>query len=308
MVVSIALITGLMLGQSLPSGRAEDKEDTVPGVSALLRIGRPQPTLPSETSLKMSDSEFAAYQRTQAALIKSRSVLEHAIEEPRVARLETIKQQPDPVAWVQKNLKVERLEGTELIRLSFTGKGTADLANLVNAVAEAYVRESHADERSRRLERLARLQSALEKYKHFLHNERAEYRAWVADVKSFREPGQLKQEIAALSKELMRVRIAKIEAQAKLDREAARTGADEAAHKSRIEKLKEEVALLQAHEELLGKELGRTLENLLELELRSERTEDGDQIVKRLRSEITTLEIGMDAPSQIAVVDRAAAR
>jgi hypothetical protein len=308
MVVSIALITGLMLGQSLPNGRAEDREDAVPGVYALLRIGRPQPIFPSETSPKMSDSEFAVYQRTQMALIKSRAVLEHALEEPRIAKLETIRLQADPVVWVQKNLKVERLEGTELIRVSFTGKSTADLAELVNAVAGVYVRESHADERTRRLERLRHLQSALDRYNHFLHRERVEYRAWVAAVKPFIEPGQVKQEIAALSKELTRVRIAKIEAQAKLDREAARAGADEAAHKGRIEKLNQELALLHAHEELLGKELGQTLEYLLELEPRSQRTEGGDQIVKRLRSEITTLEIGMDAPPQIAVVDRAAAR
>src|SRR5438445_1113462 len=63
MVVSIALITGFMLGQSLPSGRAEDKEEAVPSFSVILSIGIPHTLLSSATRLNMYDSVFTCYKR-----------------------------------------------------------------------------------------------------------------------------------------------------------------------------------------------------------------------------------------------------
>jgi hypothetical protein len=103
-----------------------------------------------------------------------------------------------------------------------------------------------------------------------------------------------------------------VAAQAELARPSIGRSADEAARKSKQEQLKDELGFLQAKEDLLDKELvrfGRLLDKSSDdLDSMKRDLDQEEQIVKRLQTEIATLEIEMQASPQIAVLDKAAAR
>src|SRR5262249_43361439 len=82
--------------------------------------------------------EFATYQKTQVALIKSRLVLNAALRQPGAAELSVIRQQRDPVAWLESELQVDYTLGPEVLRIALTGDRPDELAVLVNAVTDAY--------------------------------------------------------------------------------------------------------------------------------------------------------------------------
>jgi hypothetical protein len=266
----------------------------------------------------LSDSEFAVYQRTQMAMIKSRLVLKAALQMHGTTSVEVIRQQTDPVAWLEKSLKVTQLEGTDLVRISLSGRNSADLAILVNAVASAYERESEIAERSSRVVRLQGVQNAFTRHNERLQARRRAHRDLMAALADGSNAFagqrflQLKQDMADFSRELTRVRLAKVAAQAELARPSIGRSADEAARKSKQEQLKDELGFLQAKEDLLDKELvrfGRLLDKSSDdLDSMKRDLDQEEQIVKRLQTEIATLEIEMQASPQIAVLDKAAAR
>jgi hypothetical protein len=114
-------------------------------------------------------SEFPDYQATQAALVKSRRVLNAALGDPKnpramqIARDYAVRTNLDPVEWLEKllrlalpsrqrirsdpvvwlegELKVDFKDAREIMRVSLDGDDPDDLKVLVDAVAEAYLTE-----------------------------------------------------------------------------------------------------------------------------------------------------------------------
>ena len=91
-------------------------------------------------SIQVSPFDLQVFTSTQKQLLTSRRVLTAALRDPEVAKLPIIKQQSDPIAWLQKNLSV----GGEYscVEMSITSQDSKDLfVPLLNAVAIAYVKE-----------------------------------------------------------------------------------------------------------------------------------------------------------------------
>ncbi|HZT80587.1 MAG TPA: hypothetical protein VFA26_10205, partial [Gemmataceae bacterium] len=65
--------------------------------------------------------EFLTYQRTQAMQIKSHLVLNAALKRDEVKRLAVVARQPDPIAWLEDELKVDFQEGSEFITVTMRG-------------------------------------------------------------------------------------------------------------------------------------------------------------------------------------------
>src|SRR5579864_1876146 len=110
------------------------------------------------------ESPFDMFQRSQAALIKSRFVLSKALEQPGVAKLELLKDEPDPPQWLEKHLKVEFVSGSEIVRIGLDGKFPKDLETLVDAITKAYLEEIVDKERFKRLDRLEQLKQLYNKF------------------------------------------------------------------------------------------------------------------------------------------------
>ena len=124
--------------------------------TALLKVDMLPPKVLFPTAENQPD--FKTYQATQLALLKSRLVLNAALRRPEVAALESVRQQADPVDWLERQLVVELPAHSELLRISISGDRPRELATLTNAVADAYMEEIVTKEHRDRLERHEKLQ------------------------------------------------------------------------------------------------------------------------------------------------------
>ena len=79
---------------------------------------------------------------TQKRLITSPSILEQAINEPEVARIDMIREANDPLALLQEELQVDILPNTTLIEVTLEADSSQDASRIVNAVVKAFKDQS----------------------------------------------------------------------------------------------------------------------------------------------------------------------
>jgi hypothetical protein len=99
-----------------------------------------------------NEQEFEIIKKTQLAKLRSHFVLQAAIRDPGVAGLPIFQDQPDPVAWLEKQLEVEFPENGELLAIRLRGpkSSTDELVRIVDAIAKAYEDEVlYADAQTR---------------------------------------------------------------------------------------------------------------------------------------------------------------
>jgi capsular exopolysaccharide synthesis family protein len=141
---------------------------------ALLHVSMVQQDLVYKNADRQPD--FATYQRTQAALVKSRLVLNAALNRPEVRELTMIQEQTDPIQWLDKNLQTDYSKGPEFLRVSLRGDRPKELVILVNAVTKAYLEEIVNKEFNDRNARLDRLKTLFDQYDRQTRNKRQAFR------------------------------------------------------------------------------------------------------------------------------------
>jgi len=195
----LLLIVGLLIGLGYAgASHAGDKparpaKTQDPDVSSLLLIAVQDPrVVKGQQKPKMDKDEFLIYRGTQATLVKTRLVLNAALKQKGVAELELVKKQPDPVAWLEKNLQVDFPNDAAVLRIGLSGKKPDELSVLVNAVTEAYLKEVVNRERNLKQERLNNLKELSTKYEQLLAAKRNALRQLI------REAGPIAQEIKKL--------------------------------------------------------------------------------------------------------------
>lgn len=105
--------------------------------------------------------DFATYIKTQAAMIRSNFVLTAALRDPIVAGLPLLREQPDPVRYLEEELKIEFQDGSEIIKIGLMGDDSRAIAMIVNSVQEAFFREVVEDEITRKKGRLRQLEDSI---------------------------------------------------------------------------------------------------------------------------------------------------
>ncbi len=113
------------------------------------------------------------YKATQQLLVKSRLVLSTALQHSTVSKYRMVREQSNPIAWLQDKLEVEFLPGTEVMEISLQGDDPVELAGLVNSVTRAYVEEVANDDRRRRLQHQELLKKLRDNYATSLNERRA---------------------------------------------------------------------------------------------------------------------------------------
>lgn len=116
--------------------------------------------------------DFASYQRTQMALVRSRLVLNAALRQSKVAELPIVKQQEDPAEWLAKELMLDYTLSPEILRVHLRGDQPEELVTLVNAVVNAYLQEIVAKEQVRQQARIDRLKQIYGQYEENLRGRR----------------------------------------------------------------------------------------------------------------------------------------
>ena len=127
---------------------------------ALLRVASVEPRLVFQTA--ETNSDFATYRRTQMALIKSRFVLNAALRKPNIAALPMVRKETHPVQWLEDAVQVDSYDSPEILRISLTGDEPTELAEIVNAVRDAYLEEVVNADRKQRIARLNDLERIFE--------------------------------------------------------------------------------------------------------------------------------------------------
>ena len=97
--------------------------------------------------------ESQRYQRSQLVQLKSRFVINTALQQRGISELKMIREQARPAEWLAENLQAQFLPGTEVLQISLDGKYPEELARLVNAVTNTYIEEVANGDLKRRVQR-----------------------------------------------------------------------------------------------------------------------------------------------------------
>jgi hypothetical protein len=114
--------------------------------------------------------------RRQVYLIKDRFILTAALRSPGVAELRLVKEQTDPVQWLENEIRVET-PNPEFIHISLSGDRPDELQKLVCAVTQSYLDNVVDKERNLRRKRLDELQRILNSYEQRSRESRQRLRA-----------------------------------------------------------------------------------------------------------------------------------
>lgn len=110
--------------------------------------------------------DFQVYQKNQVATIKGRPFLRLVLADTVVSDLPTFRdivaKGDEPLEWLENELKVDFPMGAEYATISLAGDRPEDLATLVNAVTDHYVRTVRDKEFKDRSKRLQQLESLFE--------------------------------------------------------------------------------------------------------------------------------------------------
>jgi capsular exopolysaccharide synthesis family protein len=124
---------------------------------ALLKVAeRPPAVLDKATT---AAEEFAVFKRTQVQLILSNIVLQGALRDTTINRLDTLKEHADDqVAWLKDQLVIDYPDDAEIMRVAMKGKRKDDITKIVNKIVDVYMKEIVARERDQRAEHEQKLE------------------------------------------------------------------------------------------------------------------------------------------------------
>lgn len=116
-----------------------------------------------ESNRRGGPAEFDVFRRKQQAMITSPMVLLAALRNREISELPLIKEQDDPVLFLQDKLRVLFPGESELMRIAMRGEDPAQLVAIVNAVRDAYYREVVLRDNAERLEKKRTLEREAER-------------------------------------------------------------------------------------------------------------------------------------------------
>jgi polysaccharide biosynthesis transport protein len=169
-----------------------------------------------------TNEDYKRYQNTQVTLVTSQLALNAALDDKDVGRYRTLREQVDPVAWLQANLKVEFIAASEVMEISLSGDDPREVAGIVNAVRTAYMEVVVNVATKQRADRYDQLKSLKTTYGDLLKEKREMLRKLAEAVGSTdRQTIALKQQIseehlAYIRRELLDVQSQKRKAEARL--------------------------------------------------------------------------------------------
>jgi Mrp family chromosome partitioning ATPase len=140
---------------------------------ALLQVSSAPFSVGSQGNRNEGKTDFVTYLKTTAALIKSEFVINAAIRDGRLHELPTIKDQKEPIKFLDEEIQVAA-EGTELIRITFKGHNPAEVKRVVDSVQQAFMKEVVEKEVLVRKANWAKVQDAMGEMRKALDLQRPE--------------------------------------------------------------------------------------------------------------------------------------
>jgi hypothetical protein len=315
-LVLIAVEAGLLAGIRPTLGAAQESAKS-PRASLLVAANPPR-LLFSTAETRVNNPGFF---KTQAALIRSRLVLSAAVRNPGIARLPSIKGRPDLVAWLEQFLEVTNPKDTEILQVSLapgSGLSAEDQATFINAIVRSYVDEVVRVDQKRYIERRDQLRKIKESYAELLKKKRETLR------KLSESPGQAGSLTAPerdawsrlyqdLRGQRVKLRLERAEAETLLERRKKSEGAQADATRKEIAAIEEGLAVLNARQRVLDEELERLAHEMhaaavqeLDLKALKDEIELIDDAARKVAAEFEALNVELEAPPRIRIMDLAA--
>jgi hypothetical protein len=177
--VVIAVLNAWRPAGNPPSRLEEDTRPAPPYAYALVHIARFQPAILPRRQLEgnAAREEFDAYRSTQAVRLRTREVLNAALNNPAVVKLKIGAQKLDPVAWLESRITTDYAIGPEILRITVSGADPEQLKDLAGAVRTAYLDEVVEKDFPLRFKRLDMLKTLHDEYRSLLDKNRKELKA-----------------------------------------------------------------------------------------------------------------------------------
>ncbi|WP_020470503.1 tyrosine-protein kinase domain-containing protein [Zavarzinella formosa] len=178
-------MTVLFLGGLLGGGLGMAAYSTIPAKYTTYSIIRVSPQDPRiyYNEDPQGRSDFASYLKTQAGMLRSHFVLNAAIRDPEIAALPMLREQPDPVRFLEEELVIDLQDGGELIKPKLSGDDPKAITMVVNSIHDAFFREIVEAERTRKQARLTSMETAIGKMQTDLEKQSANPKDQAGDPK-----------------------------------------------------------------------------------------------------------------------------
>lgn len=139
-------LTILFCGTLLGSGLAYAAWTLLPAKAesyALLQVASSPSYVANANDPQRAKTDFITYLKTTAKLIKSHDVMNRALNDQEfgVAKLEVLRNEPDPFLFLDENVLVTFQEGNEIITVGMKSENSDNAQKIVNAVVKAYMKQ-----------------------------------------------------------------------------------------------------------------------------------------------------------------------
>jgi hypothetical protein len=264
----------------------------------------------SDRGVDDSQSEYRRYQATQLTLIKSKFVLNAALQYEGVSKFRMVREQYDPIGWLEHALEVEFLGNSEVLEIALTGDNPVEIAGLVNAVKKAYMDEVVNLDARRRADRLARLKKLKQTYEDMLRERRETVRKLSVriggrDDERTSDPVFSSQVQIFVTKSIQ-LGLDRAEAETLLERRKKSAGADTEQGRKEIVQLEDRLAIATAREkDLNGKRDQFQSVSTLDLEPLREEIAVMEDTHHKIAAEVEALNVELDAPARIRTIQDA---
>ncbi len=132
-------VVAIVFGQDLIRTTV-NKSNTKKQAFGEMHIRYQRPKILYEIAPPETERDFERYKKTQGRLLKGQFVLNAALSQSEVRDTTLLKQQSDPVGWLEEHLEVD-FPGDEFMRLSLDAPLSQEAVKIVNAVLNAYLNE-----------------------------------------------------------------------------------------------------------------------------------------------------------------------
>ncbi len=262
---------------------------------------------------------YERYKATQQLLAKSRFVLNTALQNSRVSKYRMVREQSDPIAWLQDKLEIEFLADSEVMEISLQGDDPAELAGLVNAVTRAYLEEVANEDLKHRAQRHALLTKLRDRYAETLKERRETLRKCSQTVASddrLRATGLDRPALLRLQHDLMtqliNLHLERARTEARLAQRKKAVGLATDPVRNEIDQIEGLLAGLVAQEKFIADELQRLAgetQQAADQEPQQERLKADialmEDIYRKIAAEVEALSLELQAPPRFSLIEEA---
>lgn len=125
------------------------------------------------------EADFNVFKATQAALAKTRPVILRALDQQSQGRfvrdLGIVRNQSDPVEWLQTSVKTDFLQAPEIMTATLSADNAEELTLLLNSMAKSLIQENQIIEDARHLAQIEQMQRTADNFRNDIDLKRKIY-------------------------------------------------------------------------------------------------------------------------------------